>query len=202
MDFLTGQGCELCNLPMTDHSLICAPCLANPPSHDGVKAALAYGGTARDVAIRLKHGRRTGLARLMADVMARLVPDDGGLLMPVPLHRWRIWRRGFNQSALIAQHLARARSLPLVDDVLVRTKATPSLQGLSAAGRAKAVRAAFLVPKEKQAAIRGQTVLLVDDVYTSGATANACAKTLKRAGAARVIVLSWACVLREETFSD
>jgi ComF family protein len=202
LDFLTGQGCQSCNLPMADHSLTCAKCLAFPPQHDGVRATVAYGGIGRDIAIRLKHGRRTGLARLMANAMERGVPEQGGLLIPVPLHRWRIWRRGFNQSALIVRHLARAKALPWADDVLIRTKATPTLQGLSAADRSKTVRAAFAVPPEKRAEIKGQTILLVDDVYTSGATANACARTLKRAGAGCVIILCWARVLLDESFSD
>jgi ComF family protein len=187
---------------MPDENQICAQCLAYPPLHDGVLGAVAYGGTARDVAIRLKHGRRIGLAGLMAGLMARQLPDSADLLMPVPLHRWRIWRRGFNQSALLARHLMRISAIPVADDILIRIKPTSSLQGLSRIERAKAMRAAFAVPVPKRPAIRGKTILLVDDVYTSGATANACARTLKRAGASRVIILCWARVLLEESFSD
>lgn len=202
LEFLTGKGCQLCNVPMIDQNLICAPCLASPPLHDGVYAAVTYAGIARDIVVRLKHGRRTGLARLMAMIMKRHVPSSGGLLIPVPLHRWRIWQRGFNQSALLARELTRSLQLDYADNILLRVKATPSLRDMGARDRAKAVQSAFAVPVEARSRVKGKTILLVDDVYTSGATANACARTLKRAGAARVIILCWARVIRDQSLSN
>jgi ComF family protein len=120
--------------------------------------------------------------------------DGPGIVVPVPLHRWRIWSRGFNQATLVGQAIAASTGLATETDLLVRKRATPSLRGLSAHKRADTVRGVFRTTRK----IDGGTVWLVDDVYTSGATANAGAAALKRAGAERVIVLTWARVRRED----
>lgn len=194
LDFLSGPGCVLCNLPLEGpEGTICAPCLAVPPRHDGVRAAVAYGPVARSVALGLKYGRRTGLARTMAALVAHHV-DGPGIVVPVPLHRRRIWSRGFNQAAIMARAIAGAHAMPLDLQLIARRRYTMPLRGLSRTKRADAVRGAFRTTRK----LDGETVWLVDDVYTSGATANACAAVLKRAGAARVIVLAWARVLRED----
>jgi ComF family protein len=198
LDFLTGAGCNRCGAPGAD-GLTCASCLAAPPVHDGVRAAVAYGEVPRKIALKFKYGRRPGIARMIARDMRRAV--DGGavdLLVPVPLHRWRLWSRGFNQSALIATRLAAATGVPADLQLLRRVKATPPLRGLGARDRANAVRGAFAVDAGRPADLKGRAIGLVDDVYTSGATADACTRALKRAGAARVVILSWARVVRDE----
>jgi len=196
IDFIGDPSCIRCGVPVATDGMICAPCLADPPRHDGVRAVMAYGDVARFVVLRLKYNRRIGNARTMAVLMAhRISPDDDVLLIPVPLHRWRIWQRGFNQSALIAGHLARIIHMPMIVDGLMRVRATRSLAGMGRKARAKEVRAAFRLNSQHRALVRGRHVLLVDDVYTTGATANACARTLKAAGAARVEVLCWARVI-------
>jgi ComF family protein len=158
---------------------------------------LAYGDVARKVALRLKYGRRIGLARLIARHMARRLPDLDAppLIVPVPLHRWRLWWRGFNQSALIADHLGRAAGLKVDKHALVRTRATKPLRNMHARQRAKAVRGAFGLAAGHQLA--GRAVLLIDDVHTSGATAAACARALKRGGASSVHLMCWARALPE-----
>ena len=197
LTFLTGQGCIRCGIPMDVEGLVCGPCLAHPPSHDGVRAAVRYGGVASDIAVRLKHGRRIGLAKLMAQAMARHVPLEPALMVPIPLHRWRLWSRGFNQSLLMARELKRLSGQPFNPDVLIRHKATPSLGGLGAKERANAMRGVFKVPVEARSVVRDAKILLIDDVHTSGATANAAALALKRAGAAKVTLLCWARVIKE-----
>lgn len=200
LDFLSGPACAGCGLPF-EHDrgeALCGACLAKPPPHDGVRAAVAYGEVARALVLKLKHGRRIGMARVIGRHLARSAASEPeALLVPVPLHRWRIWRRGFNQSALLAREVARRTGQPFRTDLIERRKATPMLGGLGRTARARALRGAFAVPSENRAVLKGRTVLLVDDVYTSGATAGACAKALKRAGAARVVVLCWARVLHD-----
>jgi len=190
--------CATCNLPFEfdrGPDAQCGQCLAVPPAHDGVRAAVAYGPAARTLVLKLKYGRRTAYAATAAGLMARLMPGDAELLVPVPLHRWRIWGRGFNQAALIARELSRRSGVPAESGLLRRVKATPVLRGLGARGRAKAVAGAFMTAPGAREALKGRAVVLVDDIHTSGATTDACVRVLKRAGAARVTILCWARVL-------
>lgn len=196
LDFLGDDGCARCGvmLPNAPAGTVCAGCLADPPAIDGARAAVTYGPIARHVVMRLKYGGRPGHAETIGRLMARLVGEGEAVVVPVPLHRWRIWRRGYNQSALIAVVLARRPGLSLELDLLRRARATPVLRGLGRRARARAVRGAFAVDDSRRDRIGGRAVLLVDDVHTSGATANACARALKRAGAAEVRLVCWARV--------
>jgi len=203
--FLGPPWCAGCHIPFEfdrGEGARCAACLADPPPHDGIRAAVAYGEVARGVALKLKYSGRLACAATMARAMGRLMPEGADLLVPVPLHRWRLWSRGYNQAGLIAAALARAHAVPFAPDLLRRVKATPVLRGLGARARAKAVAGAFALAPDARAMLAGKTVVLVDDVHTSGATANACARLLKRGGAAKVILLCWARVLEGETGAD
>jgi len=148
--------------------------------------------------LKLKYGRRPGIAETLARFMARHLQDipPETIIVPVPLHRWRIWSRGYNQAALIACALARVRGVEVELDLLRRVKRTPVLRGLGANARAQAVRGAFKVTDKVRVA--GRPVVLIDDVYTSGATGRACALALKRAGAATVNIVCWARVIRHD----
>ena len=135
---------------------------------------------------------------MMAGHMARVAGPSlapGALLVPVPLHRWRLWRRGFNQAALLAQALAKLSGAGIDLTVLTRVRATPPSAGMGRAARAKNVRGAFRIVDKTR--IKGRTIILVDDVLTTGATADACARHLVRAGAGGVHVLTFARVVRE-----
>ncbi|HWW63651.1 MAG TPA: ComF family protein [Sphingomonadaceae bacterium] len=201
LDFLGAPCCACCGEPFLHDrgpEARCGACLADPPAFDHARAAVSYGDIARHIALRLKYGGRPGLAETIARRLDRLVehgePDP--IVIPVPLHRWRIWRRGYNQAALIAQALARRHGFRVELDLLHRTRATPVLRGLGPTGRKKAVRGAFAVAANRRTLLAGRPVLLIDDIYTTGATANACARALKRAGAGQVGLLCWARVVR------
>ena len=198
VEFL-GGGCTTCGLPLeATEAETCGACLAEPPPLARIRSAVAYGETARSLVLRLKYGRKTALARTMAHYMRRLgelTPD--ALLVPVPLHRRRLWGRGFNQAALIAAELARKNGGQADPLLLRRSRHTPRLKGMSVSERRRAVQGAFAVRDGRS--VRGRNIILVDDVYTSGSTAAACARMLKRSGAASVELLTWARVVRPTT---
>jgi len=194
--------CDLCQRPFPEgivDGTVCAPCLAEPPRHDGIAAATLYNEPSRRLLLAFKHGGHIAHAPLLSRMMAARLPpmDPDWLVVPVPLHRWRIWRRGYNQSALLAGELARSTGARLVVDALVRRKATPTLGGLGRTARARALSGAIAVNPPRAEQLKGAKVLLVDDVLTSGATSGACVAALKRAGASRVVIACFARVLEE-----
>ncbi|MEO6041847.1 MAG: ComF family protein [Croceibacterium sp.] len=191
-------ACALCQRPLhaeTGEGAICAPCLADRPVHDGIAAGTLYTDTSRKLVLAFKHGRRIALAPMLARLAAARLPELDGewLVVPVPLHRWRLWSRGFNQSALLAREIARLKGQALLVDALVRRKRTPPLGGLGRTARARALSGAIAVNQRHRQRLHGVNVILVDDVLTSGATSDACVRALKRAGAAQVRI---ACVAR------
>ena len=199
--------CTTCQRPLdiaatydaTD-GLQCAPCMVKPPAHDGIAAATFYNDTLRALVLAFKHGRRIALAPLMRRMMAPRLPDleDDWLLMPVPLHRWRLWQRGFNQAGLLAREVSRITGCRLIVDGLERKRRTKPLGGLGRKERQRMLAGAISLTARHAASIKGRNVILVDDVLTSGATSDACVTALKRAGAGRVMVCCFARVTEHD----
>jgi ComF family protein len=200
LHFLTEPACASCDLPLPfagESAAQCAACIARPPRHSGIKAAVAYGEISREIVLKFKHGGRIGLARLMAAMLVRhlhCIPENT-LFAPVPLHWTRLWQRLYNQSALIARQLSHISGIEHCPDLLLRKRRTRVLGGLSARERAMMVKNAFAVNPRWRDRVRGRAIALVDDVYTSGATTDACIEALIKNGAASVTIFCWARVL-------
>jgi ComF family protein len=199
--FLDGPMCDCCGLPFgvdPGEGTRCAACLAKPPAYERARALLVYDDNSRDPILALKHADRLELVPGFAHWLERSgrpLLAESDLIVPVPLHRFRLWRRRYNQAAELARALGRRTSKPVAVRALERSRPTQS-QGamVSARARRRNVLGAFRVPEP--GLVAGRNILLVDDVLTTGATAEACARALKRAGAARVQILTLARVVK------
>ncbi|MGH7068955.1 MAG: double zinc ribbon domain-containing protein [Acetobacteraceae bacterium] len=202
LTFLTEPLCQRCGAPpASEHrrgeAPLCAGCRAQPPLFERARAAFLYDAAAARLILPLKYADRTDLAGVLALHMARAgraLIEAADLIVPVPLHRRRLFKRRYNQAALLAHALVRRASLPVLPDALIRTRPTVPLGTLSASARAAELADAFAVRASRTASIQGRRVLLIDDVLTSGATANACTRVLRLAGATRIEVLTAARV--------
>ena len=201
LSFIAPPYCERLGTPFgydPGPGVLSTEAVTNPPAFGRARAAVRYDDIASALVHRLKYGDRLDLAPTMGRWMAqagRELIAGADALVPVPLHWRRLWARRFNQAAALAREIAQASGVEVVDDALRRVRATPQQVGLKRADRATNVQGAFAVPEERRAAVAGRRLVLIDDVLTSGATADACARALLRAGAAAVDVLVFARVV-------
>ena len=201
--FLSDPLCAVCGFPFefdAGPGTLCGGCRQRLPAFDKARALMRYDEASRDPILALKRADRLDLVPAFArwiERPGRELLADADLIVPVPLHRRRLWRRRFNQSALIAIELGRLADKPVDCLLLRRVRATPSQGEMpSASARRRNMQGAFRVGRSGAGGIAGKTILLIDDVFTTGATVAACARALKRAGAGRVFVLALARVVR------
>ena len=196
LTFISAPRCLICGVPFVyevPEETLCGQCRRRPPGYDRARAVLRYDAASRGLVIAFKHADRTDAAPTFAAWLHHAAGDmlDGGpLLMPVPLHPARLRARRYNQSALMAARLARIARLDWSADGLVRTRPTRSQGRLGADERRRNVGGAFALSAAGRAAVAGRRVVLIDDVLTTGATVEACARPLRAGGAEAVDVLT------------
>lgn len=198
MEFLAPPLCHACGHPFdidpgAEGLALCGPCLAKPPPWRRARAVFRYDDASKPLILRFKHADRlegaTAFARWMARAGAELLAD-AHVIVPVPLHRWRLAARRYNQAALLAQSLARLSGVVAAPDVLLRVRRTRSQGHMDRDERRRNVAGAFVVPERRRRQVDGRNVVLVDDVLTTGATTGECARVLLKAGAAAIDVLT------------
>jgi ComF family protein len=198
LTFIAPPLCVSCGAPF-DFKVAgerrCASCHAAPPSYDRARAAVIYDEGSRGLILGFKHGDRLHAAPAFGAWLARAGAEllrDADIVAPVPLHRWRLLKRRYNQAALIAGPAARRAGIVHLPDLLERHRATPSQGELGAAARRRNVAGAFRLNPRHADRVKGSRIVLIDDVLTTGATVSACARVLRRGGAASVDVLTLA----------
>lgn len=203
--FLSRPFCDCCGYPFefpVDDGALCGACIASAPPFSHARSIMKYDEGARKIILRLKHADRLesvpALARWLANAGAEVV-ESADFILPVPLHRRRLFRRRYNQSALLGKALERLSGKLMLPQALTRVRATPPQQGLKRHQRHENMRGAFAVDPRYAGRIKDRTLLLIDDVFTTGATVEACARVLLRAGAKKVNVLTLARVVLPDT---
>lgn len=202
LHFVADPICCMCGIPLgfsgaESHSAgvqtACVDCLQDPPSFAGARSVLVYDDASRPLILGFKHADQTYAVRTFVPWLLRAGADylrDDPLIVPVPLHRWRLLRRRYNQAALLAHGVARETGQFCIPDLLLRTRATPTQGHMKAGERARNVSRAFGVNPRHAEKVRGRNVLLIDDVLTTGATVRECSDMLLRAGATAVNILT------------
>ena len=211
LDFIADPMCKTCGLPFdydidfqtalnSSNETLCADCLKGKPEFQTARAVLRYNDASQNLILSFKHGDHMHLVRAFIPWLEKAGGEmlaQADIITPVPLHYWRLVKRRYNQAALISRALAQASRKFHVADLLIRKRVTPPQGHLKFKQRAKNVRRAFAVNSRYMQRLQGAQVVLVDDVYTTGATVRECTNTLLKAGAKRVDVLTLARVLRE-----
>lgn len=208
LTLIDDPQCAICGFPFPYDlgvGVLCGNCSANEPVYDRARAAFIYNQHSRQPILSLKHGGQTHGLPVFAQQLSRAgrtLFEGAHYLVPVPLHPRRLRERRFNQAALLARALSRIKNIPMNTHSLGRVKPTDSQGGKTASGRRRNMQGAFAVAEGRKEGIKNCNIILIDDVLTTGATVQACARVLKGAGASRVDVLTLARVVKDERAQD
>jgi ComF family protein len=203
LEFIADPSCSRCGYPFdfdVEKGAQCTECMQDPPPYTAARSPLRYSDTSRNLVLGFKHADKLHAVTAFVPWLARAgapLLTEADYLVPVPLHRWRLMRRRYNQASVIAKALGRHCDLPVLADGLARVRHTPSQGHLDIKDRARNVRSAFAVKDKHKAALRGKTVVLIDDVYTTGATVKECTRIMLKAGVQSVHVLTLARVVKD-----
>lgn len=202
LQFIETPLCDHCGVPFSrdyGEGIFCPSCIAHPPVFSKARAVIVYNDASHKLVVRFKHSDRTETSAMFGNWMARAGRDLlslNALLVPVPLHPGRLFTRRYNQSAMLAQAVARASGAIFSPHLIRRVRATPPQKNLSESARMRNVAGAFRIWPENRSSIRDAQIVLIDDVLTTGATLSACATVLLRAGAGSVDALTLARVVK------
>ena len=206
LNFIEAPYCNRCGMPFAfsptggNITFLCGACLDHPPAFDMARQALVYDDTSRDMILKFKYADKLHFSKTFALWLKRAAADllpTTDIIAPVPLHRFKLWRRRYNQASLLATALARQTHILCLPDLLERNRATKPHRGMTIKDRKNNVRDAFAVRERHAASLKGKNVLIVDDVHTTGATLNECARALFHGGANKIYALSLARVTRD-----
>lgn len=205
--FISEPFCSCCGYPFdfeaeSSDRALCGVCVREAPPFNSARAALVYDEGSRTLILKFKHGDQTQMVRTFTPLLRRagaaMLAEPGAVLVPVPLHPWRLWRRRYNQAALMARALAADTGVACAVDGLIRRRHTPSQGHRGFKDRYVNVKSAFTINPDRAGFLKERPAILIDDVMTSGATVRECAKVLKEAGVSAVHVLTLARVVRPE----
>lgn len=215
LDFINDPICDKCGVPFgfelsglaevagfeTEGGIHCMQCLDYPPPFETARAALKYNDASRDMILGFKHADQTHAALAFVPwlkMAGQGMMEDADAFIPVPLHRWRLLKRRYNQASIIAHYMSKETNIPVLHQALTRTRATATQGHLNFKERRKNVKKAFAVNEKYAASVKGKTLILIDDVYTTGSTVKECTKALMKAGAKKIHILTLARVVKAE----
>jgi ComF family protein len=210
LHFIAEPNCISCGVPFDidqlevdnqDSYMTCATCLANPPEYDVARSAIIYSDQSKDLILAFKHGDQTHLTVTFTPWLNQIVQNNQwqtvDYIIPVPLHWTRLFKRRYNQASLLANALSSVTNIPSLNMILKRIKKTETQGHLSFKDRHENVKNAFVIDEKHQSLLTGKTVILIDDVFTTGATIEECTKILRKAGVQKICVITVARALRQ-----